>query len=58
MYTRGLCTETKVHSKMMIYLFHPAREGALPGVPFLQMQVCIEEDEVNVALQVLQAPEQ
>lgn len=40
------------------HLFHPESEGALPGVFLLQVQVCVEEDEVNVALQVLQAPQQ
>lgn len=37
---------------------HPEREGALPRVFLFQMQVRVEEDEVNVSLQVLQAPQQ
>ena len=40
------------------YLLHPQGEGALPRVFLLQVQVCVEEDEVHVALQVLQAPQQ
>lgn len=40
------------------YLLHPARKGALPGVLLLQVQVRVEEDEINVALQILQAPQQ
>lgn len=39
-------------------LFHPESEGALPRVLLLQVQVGVEEDEVNVSLQVLQAPQQ
>lgn len=42
----------------ILYLFHPESEGALPGVFLLQMQICVEEDEVNVAFQALQAPQQ
>lgn len=38
------------------YLTHPEAEGPLPGVLLLQVQVGVEEDQVDVALQVLQAP--
>lgn len=61
-YTLGQCvflsTQMKVCCKRLIYLFHPDREGAMPGVPLLQMQVGVKEDEVNVTLQELQANEQ
>lgn len=40
------------------YLFHPEREGALPGVLLLQVEVGVEEDEIDVALQVLEALQQ
>lgn len=43
---------------VQLNLFHPESEGALPWVLFLQVQVGVEEDEVNVSLQVLQAPQQ
>lgn len=51
MYRRG---DSKSRAEIL-YLFHPKCERALPRVLLLQMQVCVEEDEVNVALQVLQA---
>lgn len=43
---------------VQLNLFHPESEGALPRVLLLQVQVCVEEDEVNVSLQVLEAPQQ
>lgn len=39
------------------HLTHPEAEGPLPGVLLLQVQVGVEEDEEDVALQVLQAPQ-
>lgn len=39
------------------HLPHPEAEGPLPGVLLLQVQVGVEEDQVDVALQVLQAPQ-
>lgn len=38
------------------HLPHPGAEGPLPGVVLLQVEVSIEEHQVDVALQVLQAP--
>lgn len=43
---------------VQLNLFHPEIEGALPRVLLLQVQVRVEEDEVNVSLQVLEAPQQ
>lgn len=43
---------------VQLNLFHPKSEGALPRVLLLQVQVRVEEDEVNVSLQVLEAPQQ
>lgn len=43
---------------VQLNLFHPESEGALPRVLLLQVQVRVEEDEVNVSLQVLEAPQQ
>lgn len=40
------------------HLVHPLAEGLLPGVLLLQVQVGVEEDQVHVALQVLQTPQQ
>lgn len=54
----GYNMQKKGEKKKNAHLFHPEGEGALPGVFLLQVQVCVEEDEVNVALQVLQAPQQ
>lgn len=42
---------------VQLNLFHPESEGALPRVLLLQVQVRVEEDEVNVSLQVLEAPQ-
>lgn len=39
------------------HLPHPGAEGPLPGVGLLQVEVSIEEHQVDVALQVLQAPQ-
>lgn len=39
------------------HLPHPGAEGPLPGAGLLQAEVGVEEDQVDVALQVLQAPE-
>lgn len=39
------------------HLPHPGAEGPLPGLSLLQVEVGIEEHQVHVALQVLQAPE-
>lgn len=39
------------------HLPHPGAEGPLPGVVLLQVEVSIEEHQVDVALQVLQAPQ-
>lgn len=43
---------------VQLNLFHPESEGALPRVFLLQVQIRVEEDEVKVSLQVLQAPQQ
>ena len=36
------------------HLVHPCTEWSSPGVLLLQMEVCVEQDEVNVAFKVLE----
>lgn len=39
------------------HLLHPGAEGPLPGAGLLQVEVRIEENQADIAFQVLQAPQ-
>lgn len=44
-------------SASLSHLPHPGAERPLPGAGLLQAKVGIEEDQIDIALQVLQAPQ-